>query len=103
MYTDVRRARPLAVILIVLIIASAAGIYAADPGKDISDESAAAIREAVERSALECYAVEGIYPPSLEYLEENYGLSVNRQDFYITYEAFASNIAPHVVVTRRHR
>ena len=71
-------------------------------GRDLSDEAAAAIRDAVERSARQCYVVEGVYPPNLQYLEENYGLQVNTRDFYVTYEAFASNLPPTVVVTAKH-
>ena len=56
---------------------------------------------AVQRSALQCYAVEGAYPPDLQYLEDNYGLQVNKKDFYVTYEAFASNLPPTVRVTVR--
>lgn len=86
-----------------LLVAIVVLIISADPMKDVSEESALSVKKAVERCALECYAVEGVYPPSLAYMEENYGLRVNRDDFYIKYEAFASNIAPTVVVTRRHR
>ena len=37
-----------------------------------------------------------MYPPSLAYLTENYGLQVNTEDFYVTYDAFASNLPPTV-------
>ena len=70
-------------------------------GRDLGEESAAAIRDAVQRSALQCYAVEGVYPPSLQYLEENYGLEINTADFYVTYDAFASNLPPTIRVTSR--
>ena len=40
----------------------------------------------------------GAYPSSLAYLEENYGLVVNRSDYAITYEVFADNVMPNVVV-----
>ena len=39
--------------------------------------------------------------PDTFYLEENYGLQVNKKDFYVTYEAFASNLPPTVRVTVR--
>ena len=51
--------------------------------------------------AVECYCVEGAYPESLGYLEENYGLNVNHRDFIVTYEVFASNVAPDVRVLVR--
>ena len=53
------------------------------------------------RSALQCYAVEGVYPPNLQYLEDNYGLQVNTKDYYVSYEAFASNLPPTVKVVNR--
>ena len=59
------------------------------------------IRPAVLRSAVECYCVEGAYPESLGYLEENYGLNVNHRDFIVTYEVFASNVAPDIRVLVR--
>ena len=68
-------------------------------GKD--GDAAKAIQLAVQQSALQCYTVEGAYPPNLEYLEENYGLRVNTTDYYVTYEAFAQNQMPDVRVTKR--
>ena len=50
---------------------------------------------------MQCYAVEGSYPASLDYLEENYGLLVNHDRFIVTYEAFASNLMPQVNVLER--
>lgn len=55
-------------------------------------------REAVNRAMVECYAIEGNYPPNLEYMEENYGLSYDHTKYYIFYEVFASNIMPTVEV-----
>lgn len=69
--------------------------------RSVREESRAAIREAVLRSAVQCYAVEGAYPESLAYLEEHYGLTVNHRDFIVTYEVFASNRLPEVQVLVR--
>ena len=104
MYSDKRKTRVGVVILAVVILAVILLVYAmaGDSGKDLGEESAAAIQEAVQRSALQCYVVEGVYPPNLEYLQDNYGLQVNTEDFYVTYEAFASNLPPTVRVVVRH-
>ena len=87
MYSD-RRQSPLRRILLfgaaALLVCAVLFSLLKDSGKDISEESAAAIREVVRQRSLQCYAVEGVYPPNLEYLEENYGLAVNRTDFYVT-------------------
>lgn len=69
--------------------------------QDIRLQSRESVRQAVLRSAVECYCIEGAYPESLSYLEENYGLHVNHRDFIVTYEVFASNVAPDVRVLVR--
>ena len=56
------------------------------------------LEDAVRRSAVACYAAEGIYPPNLEYLEEHYGIQVDRERYTVMYEVFASNLMPDVTV-----
>ena len=51
---------------------------------------------AVRRAAASCYAIEGMYPPSLEYLETHYGLQVDRERYTVHYEIFAENIMPDI-------
>lgn len=69
--------------------------------RDLRAESRMAIRDAVLRAAMECYAVEGIYPESLTYLEDHYGLTVNHRDYIVTYDVFAGNLPPDVQVLVR--
>ena len=69
--------------------------------RDIREGSAASIRETVLRAAAQCYAVEGVYPSSLEYLEENYGLVLNHDRYYIIYDSFSSNLPPTVEVLEK--
>lgn len=87
-----------AALVIVLLV-----IYLTIPsaGKDVREEGRTAIREAVIHSAVQCYAVEGVYPPSLQYMEEKYGLRVNHDDYIIFYDVFASNQLPNVQVLVR--
>ena len=56
------------------------------------------LEDAVRRSAVACYAAEGIYPPNLEYLEEHYGIQVDRERYQVIYDVFASNLMPDVTV-----
>ena len=82
-------------IWIVLALAAVFGLvytFAGHSGEDMAEESAAAIQEAVRRCAMQCYVVEGVY------LEENYGLQINTRDFYVRYDAFASNLPPDIRV-----
>ena len=57
------------------------------------------VRNAVKNAALTCYAVEGAYPDSVEYLREHYRLAYDEDRHLITYDAFASNMIPDLWVT----
>ena len=59
------------------------------------------VRDAVRRSVITCYAVEGAYPTSLGYLKQHYGLIYDEENYYVFYDAFASNILPDIQVTER--
>ena len=103
MYSDKLAKRKAWILWIVLLVLLVGGCLLVFSGREreLGESSAVAIRAAVQRSALQCYAVEGAYPPDLQYLEDNYGLQVNKKDFYVTYEAFASNLPPTIRVTVR--
>ena len=66
--------------------------------KNSDDESFNVLSEAIIKSAVQCYAIEGFYPPDIEYLESNYGLLVNHDKYFISYSVFASNIIPEIQV-----
>lgn len=57
--------------------------------------------EAVLRSAVQCYSVEGVYPSDLDYLEKYYGLMIDHKTYIIGYDAFSSNLLPQVTVLVR--
>lgn len=59
------------------------------------------LETALERDIAQCYAVEGAYPPSLEYLCEHYGLNYDKDTFLVNYEYFGSNLVPEVTVLRK--
>ena len=63
-----------------------------------SGQSRELIEKAVRRSAVQCYAIEGRYPPSVEYLEENYGVRIDRDRYNVFYNGFASNVMPEIVI-----
>lgn len=92
-----------AAVLLAVLVLAALGLMlgSRQVGRDLDTASAQALRQAVLQAAVQCYAVEGSYPASLDYLEENYGLLVNHDRFIVTYEAFASNLIPQVNVLER--
>ncbi len=56
------------------------------------------LQTTIERDIVHCYASEGEYPPSLEYLEENYGLTYDHSKYFVDYQPVGTNILPDVTV-----
>lgn len=58
--------------------------------------------QSLYRGALSCYACEGAYPDTLEYLCEKYGITVDESKYDVHYTIFASNIMPDITVVELH-
>lgn len=54
------------------------------------------LRQAILRSAVHCYAMEGAYPESLDYLRDHYGISWDENRYIVDYEITGSNLMPDV-------
>ena len=59
------------------------------------------IEGTVKKYLIQCYAIEGSYPPDLEYLAQNYGLILDHDNYIYHYMPFSSNILPDVKVYYR--
>ncbi len=59
------------------------------------------LETALRRSVAQCYAVEGIYPPDLEYLQEHYGLTYDDSLFLVDYDYYGGNLYPDITVLRK--
>ncbi|MCH3968085.1 MAG: hypothetical protein PHR15_06070 [Atopobiaceae bacterium] len=95
-----RRGAILSVLAVVLIVAICGFAYRA--ARDTArEQGAASLRNAILTTAQQCCAVEGSYPTSLSYLEGAYGLQVNTTDYIVTYECYAANVTPSIVVVPR--
>ena len=92
--TRKRMAGLLAIVLVVVLVWLSSNAI----GASLREQGELSVRNAILNSAKQCCAIEGAYPSSLAYLEENYWLVVNRSDYAITYEVFADNVMPNVVV-----
>ncbi|MGL4791883.1 MAG: hypothetical protein ACRCW1_10775 [Anaerotignaceae bacterium] len=57
--------------------------------------------ESITRAVVSCYAIEGFYPESYEYIKENYGVSIDENKFAVFYDIFSSNIMPEITVIER--
>lgn len=64
-------------------------------------ESASLLLQKIDRAVVNCYAIEGTYPPSFEYLKQNYGIQIDDQKYYVDYQIFATNIKPEIRLVER--
>ena len=63
-----------------------------------SEEGRRLLEDSLRRAAVACYAAEGIYPPTVSYLEEHYGVQIDRTRYAVFYEIFAENLMPEITV-----
>ena len=63
-----------------------------------SREDRERLEDALRRAAVACYCVEGAYPPDLKYLEERYGIQIDRQRYTVSYVPVAENLMPDITV-----
>lgn len=61
-------------------------------------EGSETLRNAIAHASVQCYAIEGRYPPSVEYLVENYGIQIDEKRYSVFYDGFASNVMPDITV-----
>ncbi|MGE4352469.1 MAG: hypothetical protein AB7D36_00090 [Oscillospiraceae bacterium] len=93
------RIKTVASLLAVLIILPTLLFLAIDAlGGRTSQEALEMTREGLDRAAVQCYALEGFYPPSLSYLTENYGVTVDTDRYFVDYQYVGSNLMPDITV-----
>lgn len=84
----------------VLAILIGTGVYRA-VSADLYNRQADAVRQAVLNAAVQCNAIEGMYPGDVRYLEENYGLRLDHDRYIVDYELYAENILPEIEIIRK--
>lgn len=97
---SIRRRRIIRFVLIVVLLAALLLVFFG-ARVQAREQAALSVRESVLNAAKQCCAVEGSYPSSVEHLEKNYGLVINHNDYVVSYEWFADNVLPSVVVSPR--
>lgn len=88
------------VVLVVFAVAMAVALWVGSGvlSYQAREQGAHTLRQTVMDAAMQCFAIEGCYPVDVEYLEDNYGLSINHNEYIVLYEVFASNVPPSVSV-----
>ena len=88
---------PLIILIIALLFFTALSNISS--GQD--EKALEQLEDVLRKTAVSCYAAEGFYPPTLEYMEEHYGIQIDRQRYTVHYQVFATNIMPDITVLEK--
>ncbi len=91
--------------IIVLVPISIAGcLFFVSKKLGIGKQKQTAVRleGEIRESVLNCYANEGIYPPDIKYLEDNYDIDIDRTRFEVYYEVFGEDVPPQISVIEKN-
>jgi hypothetical protein len=91
-------ARLIAAAIFAAAVVIAAGLAVSDVEGTAKEQGGQLLEKSLYRAAVSCYSVEGMYPPTLEYLAENYGGVIDSENYAVFYEIFADNIMPNITV-----
>ena len=56
------------------------------------------LEESLHRAVVMNYALEGRFPESIAYIEENFGIHIDRSRYVVHYRVSGSNLFPEIVV-----
>lgn len=65
-------------------------------------ESLKQLDESIRKATMTCYATEGVYPPSIQYLKDNYGIQIDEDRYSVFYEVEGANLMPNITVMRNN-
>ena len=68
---------------------------------DMNRQAVESLRQSVTEACVQCYAIEGTYPASVTYLEQNYGVRYDGTMYYVSLDSGAKNELPAVQITLR--
>lgn len=94
-----RKALLSVIVFAIFIIVFVVGVNAMATGN--IDRQEERLENALNRTITYCYAVEGVYPESLDYMKTKYGLTYDENHFFVDYHVSGANIRPDVTVIRK--
>jgi len=59
------------------------------------------LEDSIRNAVVTCYAIEGRYPDTIAYVEENFNIHIDWDRFIVHYSIFASNVMPDIMVIER--
>jgi hypothetical protein len=81
------------VLMIVMLICGVNHIQATSNEKQLEN-----LENSIRCSTVQCYALEGRYPESIDYLKEHYGVTYDENKYFVDYVVQSSNLMPDITV-----
>ena len=69
--------------------------------KKTAAEETKSLHRSISRGISHCYATNGFYPESLEYLKEHYHISYDTDKYFVDYQVLGENIFPDVTIIEK--
>ena len=93
------RAETIVISAVVFVLIFIVFLFAVSKASEGSiHEQRQSLSDAVDRAIIQCYVTEGKYPESFEYLQENYGIIYDEEQFRVDYVIYGSNMKPDVTI-----
>ena len=86
----------LAILVLVCFLSAVSNLTSGRQSEDMDK-----LEDVLRRAAVACYAAEGIYPPDLEYLQEHYGVQIDKRRYVVDYVAIADNLMPDITILEK--
>lgn len=86
-------------LFLVIIVVFTNGLKQASAAQ--GNEALRVAEDSLRRAVVSCYAIEGSYPESYNYVKENYNVGIDDEKYAVYYEIFASNIMPNITIVEK--
>lgn len=87
--------------LLFLLIAIFIYMVSSSTGENNDNQTEHYIEEAIRRASFQCYASEGSFPPDMEYIQKNYGIMFDSDDYIVDYQSRGGNLPPDIFVSKK--
>lgn len=102
MYSKNRKSHTLIISFLLFLLIAGLFYFSTDAWSGTaSKEQKATLERTLQESIVHCYCVEGRYPESLAYLQDNYGISYDKERYFVDYQPIAENIMPDITVIEK--
>lgn len=89
-----------AIFFVLIFIVAIYFYFLIDPISTSKEQEILSLKQSIISSTVHCYAVEGSYPPNINYLKKSYGLYFDESKYIVIYDSFADNVMPNIIVNR---